>query len=365
MTPSQAGQAGVRGPVTSRTVYAALVAGAVGAILGLIIGVALPPLPLFGDWAAVGSIIAMAAGVVAAITAGIGYWQVRDRAGDKLSALTVTMHMASIIIAYAFLAALAAVALFWVLSHAFVGLVVPPFWSAVSAAAVLGLTVYLVYPSVTRITTQRLSSLLLAFVAIGALASMVTATDPAWWKMHFSYLGSFATVSGLLFNGTLIVGGVLVSTFGFHLANDISLLVADGIFSAKTVRFVRTCFVIMGIMLAGVGLVPFDVNVAIHNACAMGMLVVFLTLLIGGHRHLRDMPRAYFIACWGFVASIALTVVLFAVGFFNVTAVEIVAFSLIFGWISVFVRFLGEAGSAQPPRASSHPEAISGPHPGI
>jgi hypothetical protein len=33
-----------------------------------------------------------------------------------------------------------------------------------------------------------------------------------------------------------------------------------------------------------------------------------------------------------------------AVGYFSLTAFEIIVFALIFGWIAVFIRFLGVAG---------------------
>ena len=41
-------------------------------------------------------------------------------------------------------------------------------------------------------------------------------------------------------------------------------------------------FVAMGVMLAGVGLVPVDVSFLIHTLSASGMAVAFLVLLIGG-----------------------------------------------------------------------------------
>lgn len=176
------------------------------------------------------------------------------------------------------------------------GLLVPPFWTTVAMAVTLGLTVYLVYPSVSSMTTQRMSTLLMAFVAIGTLTAMVTSTDPEWWKIHFSHLGSFWSISGLVFNGTLVVGGVLVSAFGFHLAHDVHQLVNAGVLRDTSVRFVRTSFVIMGAMLAGVGLVPVNVSLLFHNLFAAGLAVVYLVLLLGGPWMLRGMPRAYFIA---------------------------------------------------------------------
>jgi hypothetical protein len=58
------------------------------------------------------------------------------------------------------------------------------------------------------------------------------------------------------------------------------------------------------------------------------------------------MPRTYFVASWAFLAAMVASVILFipAVGYFSLTAFEIIVFALIFGWIAVFIRFLGVAG---------------------
>ena len=42
----------------------------------------------------------------------------------------------------------------------------------------------------------------------------------------------------------------------------------------------------------------------------------------------------------------------FAFGAFSLTGVEIVVFVLIFGWISLFIRYLGVAGQSAPPEVT-------------
>jgi hypothetical protein len=88
------------------------------------------------------------------------------------------------------------------------------------------------------------------------------------------------------------------------------------------------------------------VNFALHNISASGMAAMFLVLLIGGPRFFRGMPRTYFVASWAFLAAMVASVILFipAIGFFSLTAFEIIVFALVFGWIAVFIRFLGVAG---------------------
>ncbi|MDY0907983.1 DUF998 domain-containing protein [Microbacterium sp. CFBP9034] len=334
----------------SLAVYLALGAGAIGAVYGLIVSLVSSALMIadedpFAVWAAAGS------AVVALAAATVGYWQARGRPGQEwrrsLPSWKFTVNTISVVIVHTALAFLATYALYRVLALGFIGLPVITFWAVVLMAVTLGMTTYIVYLSTSSMTTQRMSSLLMAFVVIGTLTAMVTTPDPEWWTIHFSHLGSFDELSSWVFNGTLIAGGLLVTTFAVYIANDMESLAAAGVLTnPKGPRIVPALFVVMGIMLACVGIFPVNVNLALHNISASGMAAMFLVLLISGPALLRGMPRTYFVASWAFLAATLTSVVLFipVVGYFSLTAFEIIVFALIFGWIAVFIRFLGVAG---------------------
>lgn len=338
--------------VESAAVYAALVTGVAGAVVGLILGLSAPPLSLSGDWS-FGSIAAALAAIVSAILGGIGYWRGRDAPGQqwrkRLSSPVFTINAVAVVTVHVVLTALSVIVTYRVLGLGFVGLRVDVFWCVVLSAVTLGLAAYFTYLSVSRMTTQRMSTLLMAFVVVGTVAAMITTPDPVWWETHFSHLGTFWSLSGLLFNGTLVIGGLLVTAFAVYLGNDLGVLVERGdLERPDSPRIVSVMFIVMGIMLAGVGLVPVNISLLIHNLCASGLAVMFIGLLVSGPRVLRGMPRAYFTASWVFLAAVIVSTVLFAVGFFGLTAFEIVVFALIFGWIAVFIRFLGVAGQTAP-----------------
>ncbi|GAA3920185.1 hypothetical protein [Microbacterium invictum] len=346
---SQTAQTPPRLSVESLAIYAALASGVIGAITGIIVGLVLPPLPLSGT-SSFGSVAAVAAGVVAAVAGGVGYWRARGMPGQEwrqsLSTVRFTVNTVSVVLVHVVLAMLSTIAVFLILSLGFIGLEINLlFWAAVLMAVVLGLSAYLTFLSVSRITTQRMSSLLMSFVVIGTLTSMVTTTDPLWWETHFSHLGTFWSLSSLMFNGTLVIGGLLVTTFAVYLANDMRALTDRGILTRESSpQTISTMFVIMGAMLAGVGLVPVNISLLIHNLCASGMALMYIGMLVAGPRILRGMPRVYFVASWVFLGAVLGSTVLFVTRFFTLTAFEIVVFALIFGWISVFIRFLGVAG---------------------
>lgn len=336
--------------VESEAVYLAFAGGAVGAVYGLVVALTATALSLAGDdpfalWAAIG------AAVVAAIAATIGYWRARNRPGQEwrrtLKPWKFTVNTVSVVIVHTVLAFLATYALYRVLALGFIGLPVIPFWAVVLMAVTLGLSTYIVYLSAWGMTTQRMSSLLMAFIVIGTLTAMVTTPDPEWWTIHFSHLGTFDAISSWVFNGTLIAGGLLVTTFAVYIANDMGDLVeADVLRNPRGAWVVPVLFVVMGVMLACVGIFPVDVNLALHNLSASGMAAMFLVLLVSGPNLLRGMPRTYFVSSWAFFAATISSVILFVptVGYFSLTAFEIIVFALIFGWIAVFIRFLEAAG---------------------
>ena len=340
--------------VESLAIYLALAFGAVGALVGLVFArVEHPPLAGPGSF---GLFAAWSATIVAALISGIGYWRSRNRPGQEwrleVATWTAWVNTLSVVVIHAALAFLATYAAYLLLALALIGMPVSAFLGTVLMAITLGMTAYLVFPSVARMTTQRAATLLMSFVFMGTLTSAVTSSDPAWWKEHFSQLGTYNDVSSWIFNGTLIAGGLLVTTFAVYISHDMHVLLAEGRLSDKSSpRMVSGLFVAMGVMLAGVGLFTVDLHFWIHTLAASGMAVVFLVLLIGGRRHLGGMPPTYFVAVTGFLIATIVTVVLYLTKNLTLTALEVTVFALIFGWITVFIRFLGLAGEGGEPVA--------------
>jgi len=344
--PSRGGDSLLR--VESQAIYLALALGAIGAIVGFLVGRQDPHPPLAGP-GSFGLFAAWSATIVVALISAVGYWRSRSRPGQEwkleLAPWTVVVNTLSVVVTHAALAFLATYAVCLLLAQALIGLPVAGFLGAVLMALTFGLAAYVVFPSVARMTTQRAATLLMAFVFMGALTSAITTSDPVWWKEHFSQLGTYNDVSSWIFNGTLIAGGLLVTTFAVYISHDMHVLLAAGRLSDKSSpRMVSGLFVAMGVMLAGVGLFPVDVSFWIHTLSASGMAITYIVLLVRGRRHLGGMPPTYFVAVSGFLAATIVSTVLYLTGNFSLTGLEITVFALIFGWITVFIRFLGVVG---------------------
>jgi hypothetical membrane protein len=101
---------------------------------------------------------------------------------------------------------------------------------------------------------------------------------------------------------------------------------------------VRVCLIIVGVFLGLVGVFPVDQFFALHTGVASGMVVAFGVLVIGLPRWITGMSRPFVVLGWLFLLVTLVLAVLFAVGYYTLTAVELVAGILVFTWIVLFIR---------------------------
>lgn len=326
----------------------AVLAGAIAAVLfggtAAIVFFGANP-PLWGG-ISVGAAAAASVLVSGAVTAGAAYWRSRNLPGQEwrheLSPWKFSLDVAVVSVVHGVIAAILVVVTFLLLQRSFEGLVVDGFAATGAVALSCGLAGYWIFLSASAITTTRLSTLLVVFMAVSTLASMATAQDPAWWEYHFSQLGTFGDFSSTLFNLALIVAGAFVTTFAIYVDRDLRILVHRGVLArAWAPQVISIAFIVMGVMLAGVGVFPLTFSVLLHNLCAAGMSVAFALLLLGSPFVLRGMPRRFFVFCVGGFALLVGSFLLFEpIGYYNLTAFELAAFAIIFGWIAVFIRFV-------------------------
>lgn len=223
----------------------------------------------------------------------------------------------------------------YVLESSFVGAVVFPLSAALLTGVVVACTAYLTVVSATSMTPMLLSLVLMVFLVVGVFASMLSATDPEWWKKNLSTLGISDDISALTFNLTVIIAGLLVTTIA-HFGTAGIPATTDR--QRRGRRIVRTELLMLGILLACVGLFPVDEYLAIHNAVASGMAVLFVALIIGLRRNIPTAPRVFVMLGYVMVLCIVVIAVLFATGYYNLTAVELIAFLIIFTWLLLFLR---------------------------
>lgn len=276
-----------------------------------------------GHFAAVGSAaVAIAAFVLATVMA------VR-RTGATLGVFEYVAGVA-LAVAYAAIAALSCALLSDIMARGFVDATVYSLPAALLSAGIAAASAYLVYISVTHLDLSVLAAVLAVFLVEGIVAAMLSADDPHWWKDNLSALGMTGETSADLFNLTVIVAGILVIALAVYTTNPLP--------RGRGMTMVRTTMAVIGVCLMVVGLVPVDVSFLVHTGFASGMLVVFMWLTVMLGRWLPGLPASFLTLGWIFDAVFALLVVLFAIGYYTLTAVELVAGILVFVWIILFIR---------------------------
>ncbi|QTX03674.1 DUF998 domain-containing protein [Agromyces archimandritae] len=330
----------------SRVEAGALIAGAVAAALGFLGGLAVAwgrRLPLsgidsLGEYVAIGGALLSAAGFVAGylVQGRSGGSRYAQRTGRPARILDVT----ALTLTHAALVVMLATGVFFVLQEAFIGATLYTLPSALIAGGVGAVTAYYGYLSASAIDAASVANLLAVFLVGGVLTSMLNADDPHWWEANISALGIARGFSGYSFTVTVVLGGIILTTLARFIGGELDEWGRGrGPATARGIRLTTWALIAIGVCLIGVGLVPVDLSEPVHNTFATGMVLVYVALVVGLRWLLPGFPNAFLIAGYGFLVIIAVSALLFIpFGYYNLTAVELIASALIFTWLIVFIR---------------------------
>ncbi|MGQ7310709.1 DUF998 domain-containing protein [Microbacterium arabinogalactanolyticum] len=250
--------------------------------------------------------------------------------------------------AYASIAFLGWLGIAQLLELSFIGAPVFAFPGAILVAVAFALTAYVSFLGAARLTPMTLSLDLAVFLVVGAFAAMLTSSDPKWWQDNLSSLGQTTNSAAPAFNVTLIISGVIVTTIARYATAGLPV---DTRAQRRGRTLMRTGLVLVGIFLACVGVFPVDRFFLVHNTVATGMAVVYAMLICALPWLLPSLPKVFFGFGYTYVAVIALLAIFFATGYYNLTAVELIAAVLIFSWIIVFLRTASVAVQRDAPGA--------------
>ncbi|MDR7187888.1 putative membrane protein [Microbacterium sp. BE35] len=296
----------------------------------------------------VGQFAAIASGVVAFLSVIAGRFVVhRHDGGHRLRVLDY-VDIAALAFAHGVIALLGWTLLAVILEQAFIGATVFALPVLLLAGATAAMSGYIAFYSATHMDLQLLAVVLAVFLVFGVLASMLTASDPDWWKDNLSALGMSSNVSAFAFNITIIVAGFLVTTLARYSTRGIPTS------NPKGIGRVRVTLIVLGVFLGMVGLFPVDRFFALHTGVASGMVAAFGVLVIALPKWITGISRAFVVLGWLFLAVTLLLAVFFFIGYYTLTAVELVAGILVFTWIVLFIRNAAALQQDSRQSASAH-----------
>lgn len=331
---------GERSRIESRAIYAALISGSVGFVVGLLSFHGMS-VSLFERGISLGFVGSILGGVVGLVTYLIfmGKWGKQHKGQSAWSYAKGQIGNWSIGLVHGLLAFLGYALLFYIMSQAFQDAMID-MWSASAILALsTGFVAYVVAISASNLNASNISMLAALFLVTGVLISMLTANDPHWWYLHFSSLGAGGGVSGYAFNGTLIIAGLVIVALSLYVIEDFKKLQHDERIPQKAkVGILQVCLTGIGIALACVGAFVYNVNPLIHNYSAGGMALLFLTIIALLPLITPGFARSFFVASYALAGSLFLAIWLISIGYFNLTVFELAAAAIVFIWLVVFVR---------------------------
>ncbi|GAA1954858.1 hypothetical protein GCM10009717_21000 [Agromyces allii] len=208
----------------------------------------------------------------------------------------------------------------------------------------LALAVFCLHRIAVHDHAYRTFNLAALTLAAGAIASMSLTGTGSWWALNFSTLGTTDDAAAFSFNAGAVLSGLAMVL----LARALTSGLAAPRFGASVVgiRVLRVFIVLLGLCLAGVGLVPIDTATAVHNGFALGAAVCFAVPALSLRLLVPAAPRRLVALSIGFVVVEACAMVFYdGLHVFSLTVFEIVAFSLIFIWLIALTVMSREPGT--------------------
>jgi hypothetical protein len=334
----------------NRALLFALVALVVSAGAGIVV-FAGEPVVLFGG-RSVGVTAAVAAGVCGAVAFSTGYLRSPStppagRWRRAFDAVVLTVSAAGIVV-------LLTGSVFAVFDLAFRELRLDALMAAVLVGLAAGVSAYVLTLVSLEVTSVAIANLLALLLVSGALASMLSANDPYWWHLNFSALGVGGGFSAYAFNITLVFSGLVMTTLTHYVISDLRAWAMPR--EHRRLEVLRAWLVLLGVLLVALGVVTVGYAEAVHTAIASTMTVLFAGLIVATPYLVPRLPRSFVVTCTVFVGTFAVVVLLmWPVGYFNVTAVEFLGFSLLLAWLFMFVRTV--AASLRDERADARAHA--------
>lgn len=203
-----------------------------------------------------------------------------------------------------------------------------------------GIVNYFMIYSALSITPSKLTNMLIFVIIGGVLFSMITNKDYLWWQHNFSFLGTIEAKNSWQFNVTLMFSALLMVALIDCLFVQLKRAMPD----SKRLLILRILLTLTALDLGAVGLFHYTETgrfQGVHNQVA-GYLVYLIVILIVGIRWLLPNITKEFLTISYMIGLflVAITVLFQSVGYFSLTAFELLAFMLAFSWILLLLQHL-------------------------
>lgn len=280
------------------------------------------------------------ANAVALTTFIVAFIQKRKALYHTMSRKVYWRTFPSVLLSVFIIVTLGLVALFWFLNQLFYGVSFDVFTSVFIFAIFSAILNYLLIFVVDTFSIQMMINMLIMVSVGGLVASMAANNNQYWWQKNFSLLGTSESNTSLQFNMTLVVSAALM----IALFDYIFVSIREKL--GRRIRFtvLQILLTLCAISIALVGLIPNNGTGLAHimHDVAAQLIVLFMSLSILGIRwFLPDLDKNMYRVSYGLAALILFGYFLWhPLYYLNLTAFEILSFSLSFAWVMLLINTL-------------------------
>jgi len=176
-----------------------------------------------------------------------------------------------------------------------------------------------------------LSTVLILVIISGVVIAMAVNNQKYWWQHNLSFLGTNGAASGWQFNATLIFSALLM----IALIDYLFVRLHEVFPKSRQLLVLRVLLTLTALDLGMVGVFPNNANShALHDQVAVLLVYFIIALIVGVRWLLPDITKDFLYLSDGVGVALVVAALLFQVfGYFSLTAFEMMAFVLAFGWL--------------------------------
>ena len=322
----------------------ALAAALAGALLSFTLNWGRSPVPLVGDWRAFGILAALLGALSATVAAAVAYivgMRFRNTQMPPNRRHNYWLSLAPVALGTGVQILLAAGVGIVFASVIFKELALINGIASVIVGAICAVIVFSVMGRFLLANERSVLLTLALLLVLGIVVAAANEQNPKWWEESFSYLGTAASNTNLLFNISFVLTGLLIVVWQQFYLENITTLVERGIVKPRVHTIFRYGLIVVGLFVMLIGILHWGASPlisAVHDISAYtaGGLITLAMLAI--RWLIPRMSNEFYVATYALAAVMIGAVLMLFFGLFNTVGVELVYFTTAGAWFVLLME---------------------------
>lgn len=228
-------------------------------------------------------------------------------------------------------------ALFWLFGQMFKNARFDIYTSSAFVLVIVAVLNYIMINLALTISSGIITNLLTIMIISGMIFTMLTNSNPDWWKYNFSFLGTTKNSTSFQFNITLIFSGLLMMALVDYLFVNIQRR-----YHGFKIQSIRWLLLGLAACIASIGLFPNNPRFHIlHDRIAMWLVYIMLILIAVIKWTLPEVTKQFLAISYTIGLVMGAEYIIFKLSdYLSLTAFELFEFGLAFSWVLLLLQNL-------------------------